>query len=43
MHNVVNERLKKPAYDCSRILDDYECGCDEPLEGDDEPGAVPPT
>ncbi|GCE96996.1 hypothetical protein ZYGM_000927 [Zygosaccharomyces mellis] len=27
IHNVVNEKLKKPAYDCSKVLDDYDCGC----------------
>ncbi|SCV02873.1 LAMI_0H03664g1_1 [Lachancea mirantina] len=27
MHNLVNEHLKKPLYDCSNILDDYDCGC----------------
>ncbi|GBL49042.1 hypothetical protein ACI3LY_004357 [Candidozyma auris] len=27
IHNKVNERLKKPIYDCSNILEDYDCGC----------------
>lgn len=31
IHNKVNERLQKPEYDCTKILDDYDCGC-----GDDE-------
>lgn len=31
IHNKVNERLDKPEYDCSKILEDYDCGC-----GDDE-------
>ncbi|CCE61816.1 hypothetical protein TPHA_0B01430 [Tetrapisispora phaffii CBS 4417] len=31
IHNVVNKHLKKPEYDCSTILEDYDCGC-----GDDE-------
>lgn len=31
IHNKVNERLKKPQYDCTKILEDYDCGC-----GDDE-------
>lgn len=31
IHNKVNERLKKPEYDCTNILEDYDCGC-----GDDE-------
>lgn len=32
VHNLVNKRLKKAVYDCSKILDDYDCGC-----GDGEP------
>lgn len=31
VHNKVNERLHKPEYDCTTILEDYDCGC-----GDDE-------
>lgn len=31
IHNKVNERLEKPEYDCTTILEDYDCGC-----GDDE-------
>ncbi|KAG7194241.1 uncharacterized protein KQ657_004961 [Scheffersomyces spartinae] len=31
VHNKVNEKLKKPEYDCTNILEDYDCGC-----GDDE-------
>ncbi|SGZ55978.1 CIC11C00000005573 [Sungouiella intermedia] len=31
IHNQVNEKLKKPEYDCTTILEDYDCGC-----GDDE-------
>lgn len=27
VHNVVNERLGKKSYDCSGILEDYDCGC----------------
>lgn len=40
IHNKVNERLQKPEYDCSNILEDYDCGCgtdeldaDSTLEG----------
>lgn len=29
VHNVVNKRLKKPAFDCSKIGDFYDCGCAE--------------
>lgn len=31
IHNKVNERLNKDEYDCTKILEDYDCGC-----GDDE-------
>lgn len=31
IHNMVNEYLKKEKYDCSTILEDYDCGC-----GDDD-------
>lgn len=37
IHNLVNEHLKKPTYDCSNILEDYDCGCgdyDEFSKGD---------
>ncbi|KAL6937924.1 hypothetical protein ACO0RG_004449 [Hanseniaspora osmophila] len=27
VHNVVNQFLKKDEYDCSTILEDYDCGC----------------
>lgn len=32
IHNKVNKRLGKPNYDCSHILEDYDCGCGEPLD-----------
>ncbi|PNY29924.1 Sulfhydryl oxidase [Tolypocladium capitatum] len=32
-HNLVNERLEKPVFDCNKIGDFYDCGC-----GDDEKG-----
>ncbi|RCK65706.1 FAD-linked sulfhydryl oxidase ERV2 [Candida viswanathii] len=31
VHNIVNEKLHKSEYDCTTILEDYDCGC-----GDDE-------
>jgi hypothetical protein len=31
MHNIVNKRLKKELFDCSKIGDFYDCGC-----GDDD-------
>ncbi|AQZ18726.1 ERV2 (YPR037C) [Zygosaccharomyces parabailii] len=27
LHNIVNQKLQKPTYDCSTILEDYDCGC----------------
>lgn len=34
VHNIVNDYLKKPEYDCSTILEDYDCGCgDGPVDG----------
>lgn len=29
IHNKVNERLSKEEYDCTKILEDYDCGCGE--------------
>ncbi|KEZ46359.1 FAD-linked sulfhydryl oxidase ALR [Scedosporium apiospermum] len=29
MHNLVNERLHKPEFDCTKIGDFYDCGCGE--------------
>ena len=34
VHNIVNKRLGKEIYDCSTILEDYDCGCGG--EEDDE-------
>lgn len=34
VHNQVNERLKKPLFDCNNIGDFYDCGC-----GDDKKAA----
>lgn len=28
-HNVVNERVHKPIFDCNKIGDFYDCGCGE--------------
>lgn len=27
VHNLVNKRLEKPQYDCTTVLEDYDCGC----------------
>ncbi|KDR75492.1 hypothetical protein GALMADRAFT_68598 [Galerina marginata CBS 339.88] len=33
LHNQVNERLKKPEFDCAHLSDEYDCGCgDEPAD-----------
>lgn len=29
VHNLVNERLEKPEFDCNDIGDFYDCGCGE--------------
>ncbi|KDQ12021.1 hypothetical protein BOTBODRAFT_34880 [Botryobasidium botryosum FD-172 SS1] len=35
IHNLVNERLKKPQYDCMKLDETYDCGCgDDPVRGD---------
>ncbi|CAI5760321.1 unnamed protein product [Candida verbasci] len=36
IHNKVNERLNKPEYDCTTILEDYDCGCGNDEESKDE-------
>ncbi|KAF9395307.1 hypothetical protein BGX21_009984 [Mortierella sp. AD011] len=35
-HNIVNERLGKPEFDCGTLADVYKCGCaDEPKDDED--------
>ncbi|KAG8414778.1 hypothetical protein J3459_009689 [Metarhizium acridum] len=35
LHNMVNKRLEKPAFDCTKIGDFYDCGCgDDKKEAD---------
>jgi hypothetical protein len=29
VHNIVNERLGKMQYDCSKVMENYSCGCEE--------------
>src|SRR6187551_116423 len=37
VHNIVNERLHKDIFDCSKIGDFYDCGCaDEDKDEKDE-------
>ncbi|GEQ68690.1 hypothetical protein JCM33374_g2358 [Metschnikowia sp. JCM 33374] len=35
IHNKVNERLEKPIYDCTTILEDYDCGCGKDEQEED--------
>lgn len=35
IHNKVNERLEKPQYDCTTILEDYDCGCGSDEQAED--------
>lgn len=35
VHNQVNEKLHHPIYDCSNILEDYDCGCGVDEESED--------
>lgn len=36
VHNQVNERLGKDNYDCTTILEDYDCGCGSDEKEDDD-------
>lgn len=27
LHNMVNKRLKKPEFDCTKLNETYDCGC----------------
>lgn len=36
IHNKVNERLGKDQYDCTTILEDYDCGCGDDEKEEDE-------
>ncbi|KAI1134095.1 ERV/ALR sulfhydryl oxidase domain-containing protein [Hypoxylon sp. FL0543] len=41
VHNQVNERLKKPLFDCNNIGDFYDCGCgDEKKEASESIGEL---
>ena len=37
VHNVGNESLKKPEFDCANIGDFYDCGCAKE-DGEEEEG-----
>lgn len=30
VHNLVNKRLKKPDFDCTKLDSTYDCGCGDP-------------
>ena len=30
IHNLVNNRLKKAEFDCSKLDETYDCGCGDP-------------
>lgn len=38
MHNLVNERVHKPLFDCSKIGDFYDCGCGDDKKKEGEEG-----
>jgi hypothetical protein len=33
VHNLVNERLEKPQFDCSKVSEVWKCGCADDEEG----------
>ncbi|KAJ2982127.1 hypothetical protein NUW58_g6509 [Xylaria curta] len=39
VHNQVNERLKKPLFDCNNIGDFYDCGCGDEKKAAGKAGA----
>jgi hypothetical protein len=43
VHNKVNERLKKPIFDCAHLDDEYDCGCGHDNDDDDAPTTLPST
>lgn len=38
MHNLVNERLRKPEFDCGSVTEAYKCGCADEGAGDEGAG-----
>ncbi|ODV95383.1 hypothetical protein PACTADRAFT_42034 [Pachysolen tannophilus NRRL Y-2460] len=36
IHNLVNERLNKTIYNCNHIIEDYQCGCGEEEQPDQQ-------
>jgi len=41
VHNLVNERLEKPVFDCAHLDDEYDCGCGH--DDSDAPTTSPST
>ncbi|OCK80425.1 hypothetical protein K432DRAFT_297698 [Lepidopterella palustris CBS 459.81] len=41
VHNIVNKRLHKPEFDCSKIGDAYDCGCADDEENKAKSGNPP--
>ena len=41
VHNIVNEKLKKPIFDCSKVGEMWKCGCaEDELEGKNTNGTA---
>ncbi|RDW94011.1 flavin-linked sulfhydryl oxidase ERV2 [Aspergillus mulundensis] len=40
IHNEVNAMLEKPAFDCNKIGDFYDCGCGDEAGGDGSSGSA---
>ncbi|PPQ64171.1 hypothetical protein CVT24_008545 [Panaeolus cyanescens] len=43
LHNKVNERLKKPEFDCAHLTDEYDCGCGDESTTPSAPRATAAT
>jgi FAD-linked sulfhydryl oxidase len=39
LHNMVNERLEKPIFDCNDVGDFYDCGCGDEEGKEDNDGS----
>ena len=40
VHNIVNERLGKPHFDCTKLAETWNCGCADELEEPEEPDTL---
>ena len=43
VHNQVNERLKKPIFDCAHLDEEYDCGCGDDGNTTETSSASSPT